>query len=57
MTGLGGTTRGKICPEAYSPTGRGSGGATEFERKPPTGESLVAVGGRSGQLFRETGLR
>jgi len=42
-------------PGAYSPAGRGSGRAIEFERMPPKEGRLVAVGGRSGQLFGETG--
>jgi len=55
MMGLRNTTRGEKLPEAYSPASRGSGRATEFERMPPREGRLVAVGGRSGRLFRETG--
>jgi len=52
--GLGDTTRGEKLPEAYSPARRGSGRVAEFERMPPNGGRLVAVGGRSGRLFQET---
>jgi len=52
--GLGDTTRGEKLPEGYSPTIQGSGRAAEFERMPPNRGRLVAVGGRSGRLFRET---
>jgi len=54
MMGLGDTTRGGKLPEAYSPASRGSGRATKFERMLPKEGRLVAVGGRSGRLFRET---
>jgi len=54
MMGLVDTMRGEKLPEAYSPARRGSGRAAEFERRPPKGGRLVEVGGRSGQLFRET---
>jgi len=53
MMGLGDTTRGEKLPEAYTSTSRGSGRAAEFERMLPKGGRLVAVGGRSGHLFRE----
>jgi len=53
--GLGDTMRGEKLPEAYSPASRGSGRATKFERMPPKEGRLVAVGGRSGRLLRETG--
>jgi len=55
MMGLRDTRRGENLPEAYSPASRGSGRATVFQRMRPKEGRLVAVGGRSGQLFRETG--
>jgi len=51
--GLGDTMRGEKLPEAYSPASRGSARAAVFERMPPNEGGLMAVGGRSGQLFRE----
>jgi len=53
MMWLGDTTRGKIFQEAYSPTSRGSGRATEFERMPSDEGGRVAAGERSGRLIWE----
>jgi len=53
MMALGDTTRGEMFPEAYSPASRGCGRVAEFERMPPNGGTLGAVGGRSGRLFWE----
>jgi len=55
MMGVGDKQRGEKLPGAYSPANQGSRRATEFERMPPKGGRLVAVGGRSGWLFQETG--
>jgi len=55
MMGPRDTRRGEKLPEKYSPASQGSGRATEFERMPPREGRLVAVGGRSGRLLRETG--
>ena len=54
MMGVGNTMRAEKLPEAYSPASRGSGKAAKFERMLPNEGRLVAVGGRSGRLFRET---
>jgi len=53
MMGLGDTTRRDKLLEAYWAASQGSGRAAEFERMPPNGGRLVAVGGRSGPLFQE----
>jgi len=55
MMGLGNTQRGGNSRGLKNPTSRGSGRAIEFERMPPQEGRLVAVGGRSGRLFQETG--
>jgi len=55
MMGLGDTKRGGNSRGLKSPASRGSGRAIEFERMPPKEGRLVAVGGRSGRLFREAG--
>jgi len=56
MVGLGDKQRGGNSRGLSAPASRGSGRANEFERMPPKEGRLVAVGGRSGSLFRETGL-
>jgi len=54
MMALVDTTRGERLLEAYSMASQGSGRAAEFEKMQPNGGRRVAVGGRSGRLFRET---
>jgi len=56
MMGLGDTQRGSNSRGLKKLASRGSGRAIECERMPPKEGRLVAVGGRSGRLFRETGL-
>ena len=53
--GSRGHNEGRELRGAYSPAGQGLGRVIGFERKPPKAGRLVAVGGRSGELFRETG--
>jgi len=56
MMGLRDTQRGGNSRGLKNLASRGAGRAIEFERIPPKEGRLVAVGGRSGQLFQETGL-